>query len=161
METEFIKAESEICPRIYIASAILKNFRGHQQVDAHIFRHGASAVEMAALRGKNLVGPPDPAMPAEILAGATEDAALACILEAFTREEAEQLAAYLGARYGEQIEKLTICPLQLPVPLGLGPIGAIPQTAKAGFINFDTARDYALPFAIKAYYDLEQAPGNM
>lgn len=140
--------------RIYIASAILKNFRGHQSLQIHLLRSGAGGEELEAIRDLGLVGPPDPAMPAELLAGATEEAALRCILESFTEEECDLLAEYLESRYGDQIEKLSICPLELPAPLGVGPLGDIPESASSGFINFDEARDYPLPFRFKAFYQL-------
>lgn len=157
MELEFMDCQVEApIDRVYIASAMLANFRGRQHVEAHLFRPGATAEEIESLKGKCLVGEADPAMPAEVLAGATEEAALGCIAESFTKEEAHLLAEYLQNRYADQIEKLTICPISLPVPLGVGPLAKIPEGHASGFINFDQARDYKLPFALKGYYDLEQ-----
>lgn len=140
--------------RLYIVAAALREFRGKQNLEAQIFRAKADMDELVPLRGKNLVGPPDPAMPKELLAGATEDAALECLLEAFTENELKQLEKYLGDRYGEHIISLDICPMPLPIPLGVGPLGKIPEGEKSGFINFDLAPDYPLPFAVKGYYEL-------
>ena len=150
-----------LCDRIYVLGATLKAFRGQRHVETHIIRHGATEEELAALRGKGLVAPPDPAMPAALLEGATEDRALACLLEAFTLEESEALAAWLEKRYADRIEKLVICPLDLPVPLGVGPLGEIPEGGQTGFIRFDAAPGYDLPFAARAFYDLSaQASGE-
>ena len=146
--------ENALCERIYVLGATLKAFRGKRHVETRIIRHGASEEELAGLRGKGLVAPPDPAMPPALLEGATEDRALACLLEAFTAEESEALAAWLQARYADRIEKLVICPLDLPVPLGVGPLGEIPEGGETGFIRFDAAPGYDLPFAARAFYDL-------
>lgn len=140
--------------RLYIVAATLRDFRGRQNLEVQIFRAKADAAELELLRGKNLVGSPDPDMPAELLAGATEDAALECLLEAFTANELELVESYLKSRYGEHITELTICPMPLPIPLGVGPLGKIPEGENSGFINFDLAPDYPLPFAIKGYYEL-------
>lgn len=155
---EIIKIDPPSQPmldRIYVASAMLANFRGQSHVETQIFRHGFDEGEVEAIRNRGLVGKPDPAMPPELIAGATEDAALRCILEAFTEAEIDALASYLEKRYGDQIEKLVIAPLDLPAPLGVGPLAGIPEGGKSGFINFDKAPGYDLPFAIKAYYDLD------
>ena len=73
--------------RIYIVAATLKTFKGRRHVDVQVFRPNGSDEEMEALRGLGLVAPPDPSIPPEVLQGATEEAALRCILEAFTAEE--------------------------------------------------------------------------
>lgn len=153
MEIKKIKA-SEPIERIYIAAAELPNFRGKHHVEVQLFRSGITPEEIEACSGLDLVGPAPNDMPPEILKGATKEAALECALEAFTEEEAEQLCSYLQERYANQISKLTICPMTLPVPLGIGPLGKIPETATAGFINFDQAPGYALPFSFRGYYDL-------
>lgn len=146
--------EAASCDRIYVMAATLKAFKGRRHVEVHIFRHGATQAELDALRHKGLVGPADPSMPPQLLAGATEERALACLLEAFTAGESEALAAWLETRYADQMERLTICPLELPVPLGVGPLGEIPEGGSTGFIRFDQARGYALPFAARGFYDL-------
>lgn len=156
METEFVWADQESLPdRKYIAVATLGNFRGHNNIELHIFRTDASKEELDSLRGLNLVGAADPLMPKELLAGATEDNALACILEAFTKEEAILLEKYLADHYGSQIKNLIICPMNLPVPLGVGPLSQIPEGQKSGFINFDLSKNFDLPFKFKGYYDLD------
>lgn len=155
MECEFVWAENdENLPRRYIAVATLNNFRGKKNVEAHIFRTGATDEEMESIRGRELVSPPDPSVPAEVLKGATEDMALACLLEAFTREEALKLASYLENRYKTQISRLEICPMTLPAPFGIGPLSMIPEGETSGFINFDKASDFNLGFSFKAYYEL-------
>lgn len=142
--------------RIYVASAILSNFKGQKNVEAQLFRAGYQDSELDDLRSRNLVAENDADIPPEILAGATEDGALRCLLEAFTKTECDQLEAYLKERYADQIVQLDIAPLPLPLPLGLGPLMELPQGEKSGFINFDQAPGYTLPFRVKGWYDLEQ-----
>ena len=57
-------------------------------------------------------------------------------------------------RYADQIEKITICPLDLPVPFGVAPLAGIGEGKTTGFIRFDAVRDYPLPFAAHGFYDL-------
>lgn len=155
METEFVQApEDSPLERIYIAAAVLRNFHGLENVEIQLFRSDARPEELEELKDKELVGPAEPEMPAELLAGATREAALACLLEAFRKEEIEELLAYLARRYGDHIERLTVCPIELPVPLGVGPLANIPEGKTSGFINFDLAPDYPLPFKFRGYYDL-------
>lgn len=152
-----LAAPGALPARQHIAAITLKNFHGRENVEAQLFRVGATREEMEEARALNLVGPPPAGMPPEILAGATEDAALECVLEAFTSEEAGQMLDYLRDRYADQIESIAICPMDLPAPLGVGPLAKLPESETSGFINFDRAPGYSLPFAFKGYYDLEQA----
>lgn len=155
MEMEIVPcATPPLLERCHIGYAVLSNFRGHADVEIHLFRSGASEAELEDLRGKDLVGPPDPSAPPQALAGATEEAALRSILECFTYAECQQLAAYLQKHYEQQIRKLILCPMDFPVPLGVGPLASYPQTRTSGFVNFDEAQNYDLPFAVKAYYEL-------
>ena len=155
MEKQSIAApDNAPLDRIYIIAATLNAFKGRRHVEVHIFRHGATDEELTALEGKKLVGPPDPAVPPQVLQGATEEAALRCVLEAFTAEESQELVAYLEQRYAEHIEKITVCPMDLPVPLGVAPFSGIPEGKSTGFIRFDAVPDYPLPFVARGFYDL-------
>ena len=155
MEKQSIAApDNAPLDRIYIIAATLNAFKGRRHVEVHIFRHGATDEELAALEGKKLVGPPDPAVPPQVLQGATEKAALRCVLEAFTAEESQALVAYLEQRYAEHIEKIMVCPMDLPVPLGVAPLSGIPDGKSSGFIRFDAVPDYPLPFVARGFYDL-------
>lgn len=159
MNVQFIRAENDApIERIYIAAITLKNFRGARNTRAHLFRSGYSANELDALAGKGVVGPADPATPPELIPADGERAALECVLEAFTLAEGEALAAYLKERYADQISDVFICPMDLPAPLGVGPLAKLPETGRSGFIHFDRAKNYPLPFAFKGYYELDAAP---
>lgn len=155
MEKNFLSAPPDApLQRIYIMVATLRAFKGRRHVDVHIFRHGASEEELAALESLELVGAPDPSVPPEALQGATREAALRCMLEAFTAEESRALLEYLEQRYAEHIEKITVCPLDLPVPLGVAPLAAIPEGKSTGFIRFDAVPNYPLSFTVRGFYDL-------
>lgn len=148
------KDEKRKLERIYIAAATLKNFRGQELAEVQLFRPIANEAEIEPLRGKGYVGEPDISMPKELLTGATEDAALSCLLEAFTKEEIERIIEYLQKRYANVIDTLSIGKMDMPVPLGIGPLGALPAGENSGFIHFDNAPDYPLNFSFKGYYDL-------
>lgn len=157
MRTNKVKAPAKApVKRIYIAAATLREFRQKKDVEIQLFRVGAGEEEINSCQIKYLVGPPPSDMPPEILAGATEKAALACLLEAFTEKEITEIEKYLKSRYDEQINQLVIGPMDLPVPLGVGPLAQIPESVNSGFINFDQAPGYPLKFAFRGYYDLNE-----
>lgn len=139
--------------RIFMGAATLKSLRGSPGVEIQLFRYGHGE-NIDTLKDKSLVAPPDPAIPAEVLSGASEAAALEFILEAFTSEEAEAIAHYLAERYNDQIENVIFCPMDVPVPLGVGPLAKIPETAGSGFIKFDLAPDFPLPFKFRGYFEI-------
>ena len=141
--------------RFYIVAITLNTFKGRRHVDVQVFRPNAGDDELEPLRGLGLVAPADPSVPPEVLQGATEEAALRCILEAFTAEESRALADYLEQRYAEHIEKITVCPMDIPVPMGVAPLAGITEGTSTGFIRFDTVRGYPLSFPAHGFYDLE------
>ncbi|MBQ7456560.1 MAG: hypothetical protein IJS54_02990 [Desulfovibrio sp.] len=154
MEIRFTEAEtSPTFPRIYGIDAILRNFKGCPHLEITIIRHGQTKEEVEALLGKGLVGEPDPEVPKEVLVGATEYRALQCLLENFTKEEAQAFVDYVQERYADQVEAIMVGPLDIPIPLGAGPLAALPITKNSGFICFDKAENYPLPFAARAYFD--------
>ena len=155
MEKIFVPSQIDLpLDRIFIVAATLNTFKGRRHLDVQIFRPGAKDAELEAIKGLGLVAPADPAVPAEVLQGATEEAALRCILESFTHDESQALVKYLEQRYADQIEKITVCPLDLPVPLGVSPLAGLTESKTTGFIRFDAVRDYPLPFPAYGFYDL-------
>ena len=141
--------------RIYIITLTMHAFKGRRDVEAHLFRAEPDPAELTSLRNKGLVGKPCAESLDSQPSHGTEDDALQTVLEAFTAEEGNLLLEYLKKRYAEQIARVTVCPLKLPVPLGIVPLSAIPESKTMGFIRFDAARDYPLPFAVRAFYDLD------
>ena len=141
--------------RIYIITLVMRTFKGRRDVEAHLFKAGTDPVELASLRDKGLVGKPCAEPGGSQAPHGSEDDALQTVLEAFTAEEGNLLLDYLKERYTDQIARVTVCPLELPVPLGVVPLSAIPEGKTMGFIRFDAVRDYPLPFAVRAFYDLD------
>ena len=141
--------------RIYIITLVMHTFKGRRNVEAHLFKAESDPAELASLRDKGLLGKPCADPGDSRLPCGTEDDALQTVLEAFTAEEGNLLLDYLKKRYVDQIARVTVCPLELPIPLGVVPLSAIPEGKTMGFIRFDAVRDYPLPFAVRAFYDLD------
>lgn len=137
--------------RIYLMQATIRIFKGRRDVTAHLFRADADKNELDLLRGMNIIGKADNETPA----GATEENALSSVLEAFTAEEGNALLSYLEKRYGHHLTRVVVCPLDIPVPLGMMPFSRIPEGKTMGFIRFDAVDNYNLPFKVRGFYDLE------
>lgn len=150
--------------RCYLMQATLKHFKGREHVVAHLYRHGdpADATDAAARQEElrnlrataGLVAEANDTTPP----GASADAALLSVLEAFTAEEGNQVLEFLRQRYAGQLEKVFVFPLELPLPLGLTPFSQLPEEGPMGFIRFDAMRDYTLPFKVRGFYDLSAPP---
>lgn len=137
--------------RVYLIQATMPNFKGHRDVIIHIFRYDTDESELDGLRALDIVGKPDKETPE----GATVENALRSVLEAFTTDEGNALLAYLEKRYAEHISRVVVCPVNVPVPLGLAPFASIPEGRSMGFIYFDKIKGYDLPFGVRGFYDLE------
>ena len=155
MEVKFNKIDNPLYERCYGIDAILKNFKGCPNLEITLFRFGATEAELEAIKDLDLVGPAEPSVPKEVLQGATKEGALRCILENFTAEEVEQFLSYCEKRYSDLFAKILVAPLELPIPLGAGPLGALPVTTSSGFICFELAPNYPLNFMVRAYFDFE------
>ncbi|MEG2173658.1 MAG: hypothetical protein RRY29_10455 [Desulfovibrionaceae bacterium] len=145
----------ETLERIYIITATLKTFKGRRNVDVHLFRANPDSAELETLRAMNLVGKPDNETPVGCATPEAGEDALRTVLEAFTAEEGNDLLEYLDKRYAEQFAKVVVCPLELPVPLGVVPLSTIPEGKTMGFIHLNAVRDYPLPFQVHGFYDLD------
>lgn len=141
--------------RIYIITATLKTFKGRRNVEVHLFRSNPDVAELESLRAMNLVGKPNNETPLGCNSPEAAEDALRTVLEAFTAEEGNLLLEYLDQRYADQFSKVVVCPLEMPVPLGVVPLSSIPMGKSMGFINMSAVRDYPLPFAVQAFYDLD------
>ncbi len=152
MEINFVTdGERADVPRQYVAVCRMINFRGHKNVETHLFRNGWTDEEMEAVANLDVVAG-ESSLPEEIKANVSRTAALECLLETFTRREAERVARYLEERYAGQIARLDICPIEFPLPLGITALGKIPATDTGGFIEFARAKNYPLDFELRGYY---------
>ncbi len=137
--------------RVYVIQATLKSFKGRRDVIVYLFRTDTPDDELAKLRPLDLVDKANSDTPE----GAQADDALRSVLEAFTAEEGNQVLEYLKERYEEQISEVVVSPMEIPVPLGMVPFSAIPEGKTMGFIRFEAVADYALPFVVHGFYDLD------
>lgn len=145
----------ETLERIYIITAILKTFKGRRNVEVHLFRDNPDVAELESLRTMDLVGKANSETPAGCDSPEAAEDALRTVLEAFTAEEGNLLLEYLDTRYADQFAKVVVCPLEIPIPLGVVPLSSIPEGKTMGFINLSAVRDYPLPFAVQGFYDLD------
>lgn len=141
--------------RIYIITATLKTFKGRRNVEVHLFRSNPDVAELKTLRAMNLVGEPTNETPVGCNTPEAAEDALRTVLEAFTAEEGNLLLEYLDKRYADQFSKIVVCPLEVPVPLGVVPLSSIPTGKSMGFIDMSAIHDYPLPFAVQGFYDLD------
>lgn len=137
--------------RVYLIQATMPRFKGCRDVTVHMFRYDTDQSELEFCRAQNIVGKADRETPE----GATVENALRSVLETFTPDEGNALLAYLEKRYADQIARVVVCPIDIPVPLGMVPFASIPEGGSIGFIHFDKLKDYDLPFGVRGFYDLE------
>lgn len=144
-------------PRIYAMEITLRCFKCRRYVTARLFRlmsAAESAAELALLRDLSLLAPADAETPRSARSRQGKENALRGFLEAFTAEEGNRILRYLSARYARHIHCVRVSPLAIPRPLGIPLLATQPENSHAGFIRFDNAPGYPLPFAFRACYDL-------
>lgn len=152
MDINFITSwESPDAPRQYLGVCALRNFKGHKNVETHLFRGNWTPEEAEEIARLDLISDNSP-LPEELRENISREATLECLLETFTRDEAQKIADYLGERYADQIERLDICPIELPLPLGMTALGRLQPTETSGFIEFAKAKNYPLDFELRGYY---------
>ncbi|MBD5608056.1 MAG: hypothetical protein HDQ93_04305 [Desulfovibrio sp.] len=152
MDINFVSSgENRDAPRQYLAVCSLRNFKGHKKVETHLFRGGWKPEEAKEIARLDLVSEDSP-LPEELRDNISREATLECLLETFTIDEAREIADYLRERYADQIERLDICPIELPLPLGMTALGRIQPTETSGFIEFAKAKNYPLAFELRGYY---------
>lgn len=145
---------NEILERIYIITATIKTFKGRRDVQIHLFKTNPDISELDDLRKMKLIDTANNTNAVPNIQEATEDA-LRSVLEAFTAQEGNLLLEFLDDKYKGQISKVLVCPLEIPIPLGVVPLSAIPAGKTMGFIHFDAIKDYSLPFPVWGFYDLD------
>ncbi|NJB66610.1 hypothetical protein GGQ74_000250 [Desulfobaculum xiamenense] len=137
--------------RAYVMSMTIKTFKGRRDVVVHLFRTGYdAATEDHAYPWQHLLGQP-------LDMHHTDDkGSRKVLLEAFTKEERDQILDYLAKRYEDRVSEIAARPMDFPIPLGLVPLSDIPEGQTIGFIRFDRTPNYSLPFAFHGLYDLSQ-----
>lgn len=132
--------------RIFILNMSLYSFKGRKNLEVHLYRGAWEGQEKNAYPWESLLESKDPL-----------DSSKKIILEAFTREEIEQIIAYLKERYSSRIQEIIGAPLELPLPPGLIPFSDMPENENFGRIYLDKAPHYPLSFIVRGFYDLSSA----
>ncbi|MBT8762936.1 hypothetical protein KFV02_03225 [Desulfohalobiaceae bacterium Ax17] len=138
--------------RAYIVTMTIKSFKGRRDVEVHLFRPYWDVEEENGYPWDKLLGEP-------IEEGITPDInrSKKILLEAFTRDERDQLVDYLARRYASRLKTITSAPLNFPIPLGLMPLSEMPEDENFGRIRLEQICDYPLPFPVHGFYDLSSA----
>ncbi|MFI3272404.1 MAG: hypothetical protein R3Y11_09940 [Pseudomonadota bacterium] len=155
----------------HVIALTIKTFKGRRQVELLLFKAnpvarfimGSDEAILAKLRALPLVAAAPQAGDAifdevepEVIKNANPDDALRSILESFTEAERDMVIDYVSKRYAASIEAIDACPLELPVPLGVRPLASLPEGKAMGFVHFERAQNYKLPFVLKGLYNLDQ-----
>ena len=152
---------TEKIARSHAISLTIKTFKGRKNVDVHLFRYGMETEEEHAIAWQDIIATTASAESSHSVADeagaekAQEDARK-MVLEMFTETERDTIITFLKEQYGRHLVRLTSAPVTFPVPLGVAPLSAISEGKTMGFIRFDTAKQYSLPFRFRGFYDLAE-----
>ncbi|MBW1925714.1 MAG: hypothetical protein JRI35_00740 [Deltaproteobacteria bacterium] len=152
MELNIINSKDELpVKRGYTISLIIKKFRGHKDVEIHLFRPDWDEKEARHYDWSKLLGDPidrnapfDPVSSRKVL------------LESFTTEERDIILDYMKKRYVSRLSAINSRPLDFPIPLGLIPLSEIPEDGNIGRIRFEEIPNYTLSFPVHGLYILSQ-----
>ena len=135
----------------YTISLIIKKFKGHKNVEVHLFRPDWDEKEACSYDWSKLLGDPidrnvpfDPVSSRKVL------------LESFTIEERDMIMDCMKKRYVSRLSAINSRPLDFPIPLGLIPLSEIPEDDDIGCIRFEEIPNYTLPFPVHGIYILSQ-----
>jgi hypothetical protein len=150
MELRIAEAHAPLpVDRAFALSMTIRSFKGRRDVEAHLFRHTWDPAEEAAFDWNALLGP--------CIEGAADpESSRKVILEAFTRQERDQIIAYLTEHYASRLSAIDSAPLGFPVPRGLPPLCGLDEGKSIGFIRFEKIPHFHLPLALRGLYDLSQ-----
>ncbi len=148
-----IHTDSQTPPvdRGYAVSMVIKSFKGHADVEVHLFRPTWDDEEYGSYPWEELIGgavsedrPESP------------DNSKNVILETFSAEESRQLMEYLRKRYWEKLASIHCSVLDFPVPMDLTPLSGVQTTETIGRMDLDQIPNYPLDFPVKGIYDLSR-----
>jgi hypothetical protein len=150
---DIVRQESltaHLCPRGHVATICIRTFKGRRDVLVHLFRPDWTA-EAEGYPWPELVREEPVNEP-----GAGRGNSRAVVLESFTREEMDQIVAYLATRYADRLTRISVNSLEFPVPGGLLPLSSMPEGKDIGRVRFEIVPRYPLPFSVHGLYDLSQ-----
>ncbi|PIE69116.1 MAG: hypothetical protein CSA21_03670 [Deltaproteobacteria bacterium] len=139
--------------RGYVLSMTIRTFKGRRDVEVHLYRAVWDEGELHAYDWETLLGG---TIEGKERASSDPDGSKKVLLEAFTRQERDQIIEYLSSRYASRLTSITASPLELPIPLGLVPLSSFPEGKTIGTIRLDKIPRYPLPFSLRGLYDLSR-----
>jgi hypothetical protein len=139
--------------RGYVLSMVIRTFKGRRDVEVHLYRAAWDEAEMTAYDWDQLLGG---TIQRKDEQSTDPDGSKKVLLEAFTRDERDQIIAYLSQRYASRLTKITAAPLGFPIPRGLVPLSSFPEGKTIGTIKLDKIPNYSLSFPVRGLYDLSR-----
>lgn len=137
--------------RGYVVSMVVSKFRGHKDVEIHLFRAQCSPQEASSYEWEKLLGDPvrrdQPIDP---------EGSRNVFLETFSRREKEALISYLQDRYADKLTSVKASLLPLPIPMGLTPLSSVAEDQRFGRIHLHKIPHYPLEFAVDGLFSLSQ-----
>lgn len=137
--------------RGYAISMVIAKFRGHENVDVHLFRPDWTNEELQIYDWEHLLGDPirrdqeiDPSGSRKVL------------IETFNLTEKDTVLEYLQNRYASRLLSITVTVIPFPIPMGLVPLSEIPEQQQIGRIRFEEIPNYPLLFPFHGIYDLNR-----
>ena len=137
--------------RGYAVSMVIQRFKGHSDVEIHLFRPAWDEDDYGRYPWEELIG------------GAVSDDrsespqnSKDVLLETFTADESQRLIDYLQERYGDLLASIHCRVLDFPIPMDLTPLSSIQQSGTVGRLDLDTITNYPLDFPVKGLYDLSR-----
>jgi hypothetical protein len=135
----------------YMISLIIKNLKGHKDVEVHLFLPEWDEKEAKSYDWSKLLGDPiDRNAPVDPISSRK------VLLESFTIEERDIILDYMKKRYVSRLSAINSRPLDFPIPMGLIPLSEIPEDDDIGCIRFEEIPNYTLPFPVHGLYILSQ-----
>lgn len=137
--------------RGFVVSMVVSRFRGHKDVEIHLFRAHWEAEEESRYKWEKILGEPmrrdqpiDPQGSRQVF------------LETFNKEEKDALIAYLQERYADWLTSVNVSLLPLPIPIGMTPLSAVAEDQRFGRIHLHKIPNYPLQFAVDGLFSLSQ-----
>ncbi|GFK94495.1 hypothetical protein NNJEOMEG_02341 [Fundidesulfovibrio magnetotacticus] len=152
MLREFVPASEKLpVDRAWSMSIVIKSFKGRKDVEVHLFRPEWDCLEEDSFDWNDILGDPmHPDMDADMGSGRK------LVMESFTPDERDMVAAYFEERYAGKLAAIRACPIDFPVPLGIPALCDLEEGKDMGFVLFDRIPNYALPFPVRGFFDLSQ-----
>ena len=147
------KGQEPAAERGFAVSMVVSHFRGHKDVEIHLFRAHWDAEEESRYAWEKLLGEPlrrdQPIDP---------ESSRHVFLETLNREEKDALLDYLQRRYADRLSAIKVSLLPLPIPIGLTPLSSVAQDQRFGRIHLHKIPNYPLQFAIDGVFSISQHP---